>query len=122
MMNMICNRIKQREMPSLGMRNPSNTNCIFWGGKLLSVNETGIHRFHRDGSTWLMNDDNKQIGAPYSIDPYNLCTLGIDNLNGELKDGQSLSAHYRVDTTRNVLIVACFTSPATTKGSLRYVF
>lgn len=51
----LVDRLKQLEVPTLGMRNPSNTNCIYWGGKLLSCHETG---------------------APYAIDPISLCTLG----------------------------------------------
>lgn len=97
-MTQVATKLKSLEMPSMEMRNPSNTSCMFWGGKLLSCYETGM---------------------PYALDPITLCTLGIDNLNGELRDGQPLCAHYRIDTERNRLIVASFSSPiAARKGML----
>lgn len=36
-------------------------------------------------------------GMPHSLNKEDLNTIGIDTLNGHLKDTWALSAHYRVD-------------------------
>eukprot|EP00794_Sanderia_malayensis_P020118 gene20118-22089_t len=69
---------------SLNFRNPSNTNVFYWGGKLLSCYETSM---------------------PICLDPHNLETLGIDNLNGNL-ELSCLGAHFRVDAVNDRLV--CF--------------
>lgn len=39
---------------------------------------------------------------PICLDPHNLETLGLDDLNGNLKLG-CLGAHFRIDSTNKVL-------------------
>eukprot|EP00795_Rhopilema_esculentum_P003089 gene3089-1377_t len=70
---------------NLQLRNPSNTNVFYWGGKLLSLYETSL---------------------PYCLDPRNLETLGLDNLNGNLSLG-CLGAHFKIDAVNKVRLV-CF--------------
>mmetsp|Transcript_24254 Transcript_24254/g.23310 ORF Transcript_24254/g.23310 Transcript_24254/m.23310 type:complete len:637 (-) Transcript_24254:150-2060(-) len=50
----------------LKLKNPSNTNIVPWGGKLLSYFEAGV---------------------PHRIDPISLNTIGVDNMNIDLKSG-----------------------------------
>ena len=57
-------------------KNVANTNIIYWGGKLLSL--------------W-------EAGKPYRLDPYSLATLGLDELDGVLQEGNAFSAHPRID-------------------------
>ena len=57
-------------------KNVANTNIIYWGGKLLAL--------------W-------EAGKPYRLDPYNLETLGLDELDGILQEGNAFSAHPRID-------------------------
>jgi hypothetical protein len=63
----------------LNYRNPSNTNVVYWGGKVLSLYETGL---------------------PYALDPRTLHTLGPDNLGGALKLG-AMAAHFRYDSVKD---------------------
>jgi len=58
------------------VKNPANTNVIYWGGKLLAL--------------W-------EGGEPYQLDPRTLDTIGLDNLNGALSPGEAFSAHPRID-------------------------
>lgn len=60
----------------LQLKNIANTNIIFWGGKLLAL--------------W-------EAAEPHSLDPATLETLGKDDLDGVLKDGDAFAAHPRVD-------------------------
>ena len=54
----------------LKLKNIANTNVIYWGGKLLAL--------------W-------EAAEPYRLDPKTLNTIGIDYLDGLLKEGESLS-------------------------------
>lgn len=67
----------------LSYRNPSNTNVVYWGGKVLSLYETGL---------------------PYELDPRTLDTLGPDDLAGALTLG-TMAAHFRVDARKDTLTV-----------------
>ena len=58
------------------LKNIANTNIIYWGGKLLAL--------------W-------EAAQPYSLNPTNLETLGLDNLEGILQPGDSFAAHPWVD-------------------------
>lgn len=58
------------------LKNIANTNVIYWGNKLLAL--------------W-------EAAQPYRLDPYTLETLGLDNLDGALKNGEAFSAHPWVD-------------------------
>jgi all-trans-8'-apo-beta-carotenal 15,15'-oxygenase len=60
----------------LRLKNIANTNVIYWGNKLLAL--------------W-------EAAQPYRLDPSNLDTMGIDDLDGILKGGESFSAHPWVD-------------------------
>ena len=60
----------------LKLKNIANTNIIYWGGKLLAL--------------W-------EAADPHRLDPYTLETLGKDNINGVLSDGEAFAAHPRVD-------------------------
>lgn len=55
-----------------GRRNPSNTNVLHHGGRLLSMSESG----------W-----------PYALDPLTLATLRKDSLGGALHGDETFSAH-----------------------------
>ena len=78
----------------LSYRNPSNTNVFYWGGKVLSLYETGL---------------------PYAMDPRTLMTLGADDLGGALTHG-TMSAHFRYDAVRDRLVVISL-KPGLRKGS-----
>ncbi|XP_065186403.1 apocarotenoid-15,15'-oxygenase-like [Sycon ciliatum] len=69
-------------LPKYAYRNPSNTNVFYWGGKLLSVYETGL---------------------PHSLDAHTLQTLGPDDLGGALTMGV-FAAHFRLDIRRMRLV------------------
>ncbi|MEM9218078.1 MAG: carotenoid oxygenase family protein [Cyanobacteria bacterium P01_F01_bin.150] len=60
----------------LRLKNIANTQVIYWGGKLLAL--------------W-------EAAQPYALDPRTLDTIGLDNLNGGLKPGESFAAHPWVD-------------------------
>ena len=64
-------------------RNPSNTNVLYWGGKVLTAYETGL---------------------PHHLDPVTLETVGLDDLNGALKPLKSLAAHFRQDPATGNLV------------------
>jgi len=64
-------------------KNPSNTNVYYWGGKVLSVWESGL---------------------PYRLDPKTLETIGKETLGGALADAKSLGAHFRYDPTNHRLV------------------
>jgi all-trans-8'-apo-beta-carotenal 15,15'-oxygenase len=59
-----------------GLKNIANTNIVQWGDKLLAL--------------W-------EAAEPYRLDPETLETIGLDNLNGLLKPGDSFAAHPRID-------------------------
>lgn len=61
---------------NLKLKNIANTNIIYWGGKLLAL--------------W-------EAAEPYRLDPQNLATLGLDNLDGILQPGDAFAAHPRID-------------------------
>ncbi|MBC6480021.1 MAG: carotenoid oxygenase family protein [Hormoscilla sp. GM7CHS1pb] len=61
-------------------KNIANTNIIYWGGKLLAL--------------W-------EAAKPHRLDPHSLETLGLDNLDGILQEGDAFAAHPRVDPTGN---------------------
>jgi all-trans-8'-apo-beta-carotenal 15,15'-oxygenase len=58
------------------LKNIANTNILYWGDKLLAL--------------W-------EAAQPYRLDPKTLETLGKDNLNGLLAEGDSFAAHPRID-------------------------
>lgn len=62
----------------LNLKNIANTNVIPWGEKLLAL--------------W-------EAAEPHALDPHNLETLGLDDLDGALKPGEAFSAHPRLDPT-----------------------
>lgn len=62
------------------LKNIANTNVIYWGGKLLAL--------------W-------EAAEPYRLDPKTLNTIGIDYLDGLLKEGESFAAHPRIDPSCN---------------------
>jgi len=63
------------ELPHSPIKDNSNTDVIFYNGKLLTL--------------WYL------AGTPYAIDPFSLETLGPESLNGALN--HKLSAHSKVD-------------------------
>ena len=63
------------DLPHNPIKDNSNTDVIFYAGKLLSL--------------WYLS------GTPYSIDPFTLETNGAETFNGKLN--HNLSAHSRVD-------------------------
>ncbi|XP_065661053.1 apocarotenoid-15,15'-oxygenase isoform X1 [Hydra vulgaris] len=69
--------------PNLKFRNPSNTNSLYWGGKILTLYETSL---------------------PHCLDPYNLETLGLENLNNSLTLNCA-GAHFRIDPISMNLIM-----------------
>ena len=58
------------------VKNIANTNVIYWGGKLLAL--------------W-------EAAKPYQLNPENLETMGLDDLDGILENIGSFSAHPRFD-------------------------
>lgn len=60
----------------LKIKNIANTNVIHWGDKLLAL--------------W-------EAAHPYHLNPENLETVGLDNLDGILEAGEVFSAHPRID-------------------------
>ncbi|MEO0407741.1 MAG: carotenoid oxygenase family protein [Cyanobacteria bacterium P01_A01_bin.135] len=60
------------------LKNIANTNIIYWGGKLLAL--------------W-------EAAKPYRLNPHTLETIGIDDLDGILAEGDSFAAHPWVDPT-----------------------
>ena len=60
----------------LQIKNIANTNVIYWGGKLLAL--------------W-------EAAEPYRLDPNTLETLGKDDLEGILAEGEAFAAHPRID-------------------------
>jgi all-trans-8'-apo-beta-carotenal 15,15'-oxygenase len=60
----------------LKVKNIANTNVIYWGNKLLALWEAGL---------------------PHRLDPATLETMGLDDLDGLLKDVGCISAHPWID-------------------------
>ncbi len=58
------------------LKNIANTNVIYWGGKLLAL--------------W-------EAAQPYRLEPSNLETLGLDDLDGILQPGDAFAAHPWID-------------------------
>lgn len=58
------------------VKNIANTNVIHWGNKLLAL--------------W-------EAAQPYRLNPENLDTMGLDNLDNVLQEGEVFSAHPRID-------------------------
>ena len=99
------NSICLNNMFDLKLKNLANTNCIYWGGRLLTLFEASV---------------------PYRIDPYTLDTIGEDDMevpslrpgvtvlvpslrdfNAALHDrlfGSAMTAHPKVDKLRDTLI------------------
>mmetsp|Transcript_4346 Transcript_4346/g.6448 ORF Transcript_4346/g.6448 Transcript_4346/m.6448 type:complete len:516 (+) Transcript_4346:574-2121(+) len=71
----------------LKMRDPAHTNAFYWGGKVLACHEYTL---------------------PHALDPVTLDTVGVDNLNGDLKKIKALSAHFRYDAENDLLVVIGF--------------
>ena len=57
-------------------KNIANTGILYWGDKLLAL--------------W-------EGGQPHSLNPQNLETIGIDDVDGILQPGQTFSAHPRIE-------------------------
>lgn len=70
------------DLPHSPIKDNSNTDVIFYTGKLLSL--------------WYL------AGQPYSIDPHNLETHGPENFNGKLN--HNLSAHSQIDPRTGELL------------------
>eukprot|EP01087_Luapelamoeba_hula_P012811 TRINITY_DN3615_c0_g1_i1.p1 TRINITY_DN3615_c0_g1~~TRINITY_DN3615_c0_g1_i1.p1 ORF type:complete len:606 (+),score=93.57 TRINITY_DN3615_c0_g1_i1:69-1886(+) len=79
--------IGRGKMPNQRFKNPANTNCYYWGGKVLACWESGL---------------------PYELDPVTLETKGKTDLNGALKDARCLAAHYRYCPFTNRLVSFSF--------------
>lgn len=60
----------------LRLKNIANTQVIYWGGKLLAL--------------W-------EASHPHRLDPHTLETLGIETLDGVLREGTPFAAHPRID-------------------------
>ncbi len=60
----------------LKLKNIANTNILYWGDKLLAL--------------W-------EAAEPHALDPGSLATMGLDYLDGLLKEGDAFSAHPRID-------------------------
>lgn len=58
------------------LKNIANTNVIYWGGKLLAL--------------W-------EGAEPHRLDPHSLDTVGLDRLDGLLKEGGTFAAHPHLD-------------------------
>jgi all-trans-8'-apo-beta-carotenal 15,15'-oxygenase len=71
----------------LNFKNAANTNVIYWGNHLLTMWEGGL---------------------PYGLNPTNLETIGLDNYDGILANGQPFSAHPRIiksqDTNDKIMV------------------
>jgi len=63
-------------MFDFNFKNIANTNIIYWGGKLLAL--------------W-------EASQPHRLDPSTLHTLGLDDVNGAVKDSGAFAAHPWVD-------------------------
>lgn len=71
----------------LRKKNIANTQVIYWGDKLLAL--------------W-------EADRPHRLDPYTLETLGIDDLEGVLQDGDAFAAHPRIDQSQDNPILVNF--------------
>eukprot|EP00294_Goniomonas_avonlea_P001174 CAMPEP_0114555588 /NCGR_PEP_ID=MMETSP0114-20121206/8832_1 /TAXON_ID=31324 /ORGANISM="Goniomonas sp, Strain m" /LENGTH=520 /DNA_ID=CAMNT_0001740729 /DNA_START=18 /DNA_END=1580 /DNA_ORIENTATION=- len=78
----VANLVTRRPPAKLNYKNASNTNVFYWGGKLLSLWESGV---------------------PYNLDPHTLETVGPETFNGRLKL-RKMAAHFRYDALRNRLV------------------
>ncbi len=65
-----------RRSKGRGFRNPSNTNVLYWGGKVLTAYENQL---------------------PHHLDPLTLETVGLDDLDGALRPVKTFAAHFRED-------------------------
>lgn len=65
-------------------RNPSNTNVVYWGGKLLSAYETHL---------------------PHRLNPTTFETEGIEKFDGALDRVRNFAAHFREDPETGNLVV-----------------
>ena len=83
----------------LRFRNPSNTNAMYWGGKVLSFYETKL---------------------PHWLDPSSLGTIGLDTLGGSLDRLPACAAHFRQDTASNTITM--LSQQSLGKGSPQVVF
>ena len=66
----------------LRFRNPSNTNVMHWGGKVLTFYETSL---------------------PHWLDPDSLGTVGLDNLGGAFNNVPACAAHFHIDASANTV-------------------
>jgi all-trans-8'-apo-beta-carotenal 15,15'-oxygenase len=76
-----------KSKPKKKFRDPSHTNVIIWGGKMISCFEFDL---------------------PNSLNPQNLKTLGRDDLSGGISDIQRLSAHFRYDPKLDIICSVSF--------------
>lgn len=65
------------------VKNIANTHVIYWGGKLLALWEASL---------------------PHRLDPVTLETIGLDNLDGLLKESDAFAAHPRFDPQMQRLV------------------
>lgn len=80
-------RVPEGVKPRKGFRDPAHTNVFYWGNKLLACHEYAL---------------------PHTLDPVTLETIGPDPLKGALEKVKALSAHYRYDGVKDVLVVIGF--------------
>eukprot|EP01126_Amoeba_proteus_P049638 TRINITY_DN5817_c0_g1_i12.p1 TRINITY_DN5817_c0_g1~~TRINITY_DN5817_c0_g1_i12.p1 ORF type:complete len:271 (-),score=33.81 TRINITY_DN5817_c0_g1_i12:79-891(-) len=83
------------------VKNPSNTNVYYWGGKLLSCWESGL---------------------PYELDPRTLETKGKATLDNVLNSSKCLAAHFRIDSQNNRLVTVSLTLSYLTKKTQLYIY
>jgi all-trans-8'-apo-beta-carotenal 15,15'-oxygenase len=77
----------------LKLKNIANTQVIYWGGKLLAL--------------W-------EAAEPHRLNPENLETIGLDNLDGLLAPGAPFSAHPRIDPAGKMVNFGLKTGLSTT--------
>jgi all-trans-8'-apo-beta-carotenal 15,15'-oxygenase len=77
----------------LKLKNIANTQVIYWGGKLLAL--------------W-------EAAEPHRLDPSNLETIGLDNLDGLLAPGAPFSAHPLIDPAGKMVNFGLKTGLSTT--------
>jgi all-trans-8'-apo-beta-carotenal 15,15'-oxygenase len=75
------------------LKNIANTQVVYWGGKLLAL--------------W-------EAAEPHRLNPTNLETIGLDNLDGLLKPGAPFSAHPRIDPAGKLVNFGLKTGLSTT--------
>uniref|UniRef100_A0A7S3PMW1 Carotenoid oxygenase n=1 Tax=Aplanochytrium stocchinoi TaxID=215587 RepID=A0A7S3PMW1_9STRA len=89
-------RLLESKQFGMGFRDPAHTNVFYWGGKLLACHEYAL---------------------PHTLDPSTLETIGPDTLGDKLKKIKALSAHYRYDGVKDLLVVIGFRAAVRNKPS-----